>query len=46
MREKKKKNQLFVIGHSTQRPKIPFTSNLKKPMCAFKRDVLELAIIR
>ena len=33
-------------GHSTLGPKIPFISNLKKPTCASKRDVLELAILR
>ena len=26
-------------------PKIPFINNLKKPTCASKRDVLELAIL-
>ena len=26
--------------------KIPFTSNLKKPACASKRDMLELATLR
>ena len=33
-------------GHSTQGLKIPFISNLKKPACASKRDVLELATLR
>ena len=32
--------------HSTKGPKIPFISNLKKPTCAFKRNVLELAILQ
>ena len=33
-------------GHSTLGPKIPFISNLKKPTCASKRNVLEVAILR
>ena len=33
-------------GHSTQGSKIPFISNLKKPACASKQDVLELATLR
>ena len=33
-------------GHSTEGSKIPFISNLKKPACASKRDVLELATLR
>ena len=42
----KLKNQLLSKGHSTEGPKIPFISNLKKPTCASKRDVLELEILR
>ena len=33
-------------GHSTQGPKISFTSILKKSACAYKRDMLELAILQ
>ena len=33
-------------GHSTKGSKIPFISNLKKPECACKQDVLELATLR
>ena len=32
-------------GHSTQGSKIPFISNLKKPACASKQDMLELATL-
>ena len=32
-------------GHSTYGSKIPFISNLKKPACATKQDVLELATL-
>ena len=40
MRVTKEKNQK-VTG-----PKIPIISNLKKPTCASKRDVLELVTLR
>ena len=33
-------------GHSTYGPKITSIRNLKKPTCASKRDVLELAILQ
>ena len=33
-------------GHSTLGLKIPFISNLKKPACGSKRDVLEIATLR
>ena len=33
-------------GHSTQGSKIPFISNMKKPACASKQDVLELATLQ
>ena len=33
-------------GHSTQGSDIPFMSNLKKPACASKRDLKELATLR
>ena len=33
-------------GHSTQGSKIPFISNLKKPACASKPDILELTTLR
>ena len=39
-------NQLLSKGRSTKGPKISFISNLKKPTCAFKQDVLELATLR
>ena len=31
--------------HCTQGLKIPFISNLKKPACASKRDMLEIATL-
>ena len=40
-------NQLFLSkGHITWGSKIPYLSNLKKPVCASKRDVLELTTLR
>ena len=33
-------------GHSIKRPKIPFIRNVKKPACASKQDVLELATLQ
>ena len=33
-------------GHSTQGSKKPFISNLKKPACASKWDMLEIATFR
>ena len=35
----------FPKGHSTKALRTPFISNLKKPACAFKRDVLVLATL-
>ena len=32
-------------GHSTYASKIPFIDNLKRPACASKQDVLELATL-
>ena len=40
------KKNFLSKGHSTLGPKISFISNLKKPTCASKRDVLYLAILR
>ena len=33
-------------GHSTYTPNFPFISNLKKPACASKQDVLELTTLQ
>ena len=47
MRVTNKKINFLSKGHSTQEgSKIPFISNLKKPACASKQDVLELATLR
>ena len=36
----------FSKGHSTKGSKIPFISNLRKPTCPYKQDVLEFATLR
>ena len=41
-----RKSFFLSKGHSTSGSKISFISNLKKPVCASKRDVLELATLR
>ena len=41
-----RKSTFLSKGHSTQGLKTPFISNLKKPACASKQDVLELATLR
>ena len=46
MRVTNQKINFLSKGHSTQGLKIPFISNLKQLVCASKRDVLELAILR
>ena len=46
MRVTNKKIKILSKSHCTKGPKIPFISNLKKPTCASKQDVLELAILR
>ena len=46
MRVTNQKINFLSKGHSNSGPKIPFISNLKKPTCASKRNMLELAILR
>ena len=46
MRVTNQKINFLSKGHSTEGPKIPFISNPKKPTCASKRFMLELAILQ
>ena len=45
MRLTNQKINFLSKGHSTYGSKIPFISNLKKPACASKQDVLEHATL-
>ena len=45
MRTTNQKINFLSKGHGKQGPKSPCISNLKKPTCPYKQNMLELAIL-